>query len=231
MHNILLRYLFEVVFKNLLSKYIQIYISLIQLISKQFFIFIVIFLAILFLYFIGNRARDTTVFISKNDSLATINVPILEEYKHDINILISENEECISDSILNEFNNLNLNAATMYVAITVLMVRNPPSKGEDDENPETSEFFILLTSALYTEDEIPEFLDHIKPTVNSRIENTQNQLQGSVWVIREIVKFEMSICKFIKGVLGHYKLSPQGLRGSHNIFNPRSSENCFKFFN
>ena len=47
-----------------------------------------------------------------------------------------------------------------------LMVRNLPSKGEDDENPKISEFFILSTSALYTE-EIPEFLDHVKSTVNS----------------------------------------------------------------
>ena len=66
--------------------------------------------------------------------------------------------------------------------------------------------------------------------VNSRVENTQNQLQGSSWVIQEIVKFEISICKFVKGVLGHYKPHPQGLGGPHNIFNPRSSENCFNFF-
>ena len=59
-----------------------------------------------------------------------------------------------------------------------LMIRNLPCKGEDDENPEISDFFILSTSALYTEEEIPEFLDHVKSTVNSRIENTQNQLHG-----------------------------------------------------
>ena len=62
----------------------------------------------------------------------------------------------------------------MYVSITVLIVRS-----EDDENPETSEFSILSTSALYTENEIPDFLDHVRSTVNNRIENTQNQLQGS----------------------------------------------------
>ena len=63
-------------------------------------------------------------------------------------------------------------------------------------------------------------------TVNSRIESTQNQLQGSGWVIREILKFEISVCKFIKGNLGNYKAYPPGLRGSHNIINPRSMENC-----
>ena len=59
------------------------------------------------------------------------------------------------------------------------MVRNLPSKGENDENLETSEFYILSTSGLYTIDEIPDFLEHVKMTVDSRTENTQNQLQGS----------------------------------------------------
>ena len=114
----------------------------------------------------------------------------------------------------------------MYVSITVLMVRNLPSKGENYENPETSEFYMLSTSGLYTVDEIPNFLDHVKMTVNSRIENTQNQLQGSGWVVREILKFEVTVCKFIKDALGNYKAYPPGLRGSHNIVNPRYSENC-----
>ena len=37
----------------------------------------------------------------ENDSLATIDVPIPEEHKHDINILTSQNVECTSESILN----------------------------------------------------------------------------------------------------------------------------------
>ena len=100
---------------------------------------------------------------------------------------------------------LNIKAAKMHVSIRVLMVRNLPSKGENDENPETSEIHILSTSGLYTVNEIPDFLDRFKETVNSRIENTQNQLQGSGWVIREILKFEISVCKFVKGNLGNYK--------------------------
>ena len=129
-------------------------------------------------------------------------------------------------SILNEMKKLKVKAAKMYVSITVLMVRNLPSKGENDENPETSEFYILSTSGLYTVDEIPKFLEHVKTTVNSRIENTQNQLQGSGWVIRDILRFEKTVCKFVKGVLGNYKAYLPGLRGSHSIVNPRSSENC-----
>ena len=43
---------------------------------------------------------------------------------------------------------LNIKAAKMYVSITVLMVRNLPSKGENDENPETCEFYILSASGL-----------------------------------------------------------------------------------
>ena len=121
---------------------------------------------------------------------------------------------------------LKVKATKMYVSITVLMVRNLPSKGENDENPETSEFYIHSTSDLYTVDEIPDFLEHVKTTVNSIIENTQNQLQGLGWVIREILIFEITVCKFIKGVLGNYKAYPPGLRGSHNIINPRSSKNC-----
>ena len=105
----------------------------------------------------------------------------------------------------------------MYVSITVLMVRNLPSKGENDENLKTSEFYILSTS---------EFLDHVKATVNSRIENTQNQLQGSGWVIWEILEFEILVCKFVKGNLLNYKAYPLGLRGSHNIINPTSRGNC-----
>ena len=139
---------------------------------------------------------------------------------------MDENEECITESILNEFDKLNIKAAKMYVSITVLMVRNLPSKGEDDENPETSEFYILSTSALYTHNEIPEFLDHVRSAVNSRLENTQKQLQGSGWIFGEILKYEVTICKFAKGILGHHKPFPHGLRGSHHIFNPRSSENC-----
>ena len=121
---------------------------------------------------------------------------------------------------------LKVKAAKMYVSITVLMVRNHPSKGENDENPATSEFYILSISGLCKVDEIPDFLEHVKMTVNSRIENTQNQLQGSGWVIRELLKFAIIVCKFVKGVLGNYKAYPPGLRGSHNVINPRSSENC-----
>ena len=111
----------------------------------------------LFVYFIGNNAQQTTVFTSKKDSPATINVHIPDEHKHDINILISKNESCISESILNEMEKLNIKAAKMYVSITVLMVRNLPSKGENDGNPKTSEFYILSTSGFYTVNEIPDF--------------------------------------------------------------------------
>ena len=57
----------------------------------------------------------------------------------------------------------------MYVSIDVLMVRNQPSKGDADECPETSYFYILSTSALYTRLEIPDCLEHIKETVSNRI--------------------------------------------------------------
>ena len=114
----------------------------------------------------------------------------------------------------------------MYVTINIQMVRNLPSKGEADETPETSQFYILSTSALYTSLEIPNFLEHIKSTVSSRIENSQNQLQGSGWVIREIVKFEITICKFVKGSLDNYIAYPADVRGSHNIINPRVDEIC-----
>ena len=56
----------------------------------------------LFVYFIGNSAQQPTVFTSKNDSFATIDVHIPDEHKCNINILISENESCISESILNK---------------------------------------------------------------------------------------------------------------------------------
>ena len=46
------------------------------------------------------------------------------------------------------------------------MARNLPSKGENDENPETSEFYILSASGLYTVNEIPDFLEHVKTTIN-----------------------------------------------------------------
>ena len=45
----------------------------------------------------------------------------------------------------------------MYVTINVQMVRDLPSKGEADQTPETSQFFILSTSALFTRLEIPNF--------------------------------------------------------------------------
>ena len=64
------------------------------------------------------------------------------------------------------------------MTIKVLMVRNAPSKGEHNDRPETSHFFIQSTSALYTQFELHEFFDHIRNTVAHRIENTQNQLQG-----------------------------------------------------
>ena len=94
----------------------------------------------------------------------------------------------------------------MYVSIDLLMVRNQPSKGDTDQSPELDYFYITSTSSLYTMLEIPDFLDHIKATVANRIENTQNKLQGSEWVIREITRFNITICKFARGSLGSYKL-------------------------
>ena len=67
----------------------------------------------------------------------------------------------------------------MYVTVDILMVRNQPSKGDADQSPEVDHFYITSTSSLYTMLEIPDFLEHIKTTVASRIENTQNKLQGS----------------------------------------------------
>ena len=78
------------------------------------------------------------VFTSSNNSLATIDIDISPEHKYDIDILISENEENIIESILREYKRLNLNAAKMYVNIELLMVRNQPSKGDADQSPEST---------------------------------------------------------------------------------------------
>ena len=72
--------------------------------------------------------------------------------------------------------------------------------GDVYEPPETSEFHITTSSCLYTQFEISDLLEHIRETVVSRLENTQGQLQGSGWVIKEISKFEISFCKFVRGV-------------------------------
>ena len=98
--------------------------------------------------------------------------------------------------------------------------------GDVYEPPETAEFHITTSSCLYTKFEISDLLEHIRETVVSRLENTQAQLQGSGWVIKEISKFEISFCKFVRGVLGAYTPYPVGVRGKDNIFNPRTSENC-----
>ena len=45
-------------------------------------------------------------------------------------------------------------------------------------------------------------------------------------MIREIVKFEITICKFANRMLSNYKQFPRGIRGSHNIINHRTDENC-----
>ena len=180
----------------------------------------------LFFHFIESPSRQNEVFTSANDSLATIDIPIPPQHKYDIDILVSENEQNITESILDEYRRLNLKSAKMYVSIDVLMVRNQPSKGDADESPETSYFYILSTSALNTRLEIPDFLEHIKATVSNRIENTQNQLQGSGWVIREIAKFQINICKFAKGAIGNYIAYPASVRDGHNIINPNVGENC-----
>ena len=114
----------------------------------------------------------------------------------------------------------------MYVSIDLLMVWNHPSKGDADQSPEIDHFYITSTSSLYTMVEIPDFLDDIKTTVANRIENTQNKLQGSGWVLRDITRFSITICKFAKGSLGSYKPYPRGIRGRHNIVNPNVRENC-----
>ena len=113
----------------------------------------------------------------------------------------------------------------MYVNIDLLVVRNQTSKGDADQSPELDYFYITSTSSLYTMLEIPDFLDHIKATVANRIENTQNKLQGSGWVIREITRFNITICKFARGSLGSYKPYPRDVRGKHNIINPNVCEN------
>ena len=64
--------------------------------------------------------------------------------------------------------------------------------------------------------EIYDFLDHIKGTVACRIENTQNKLQGSGWMIREITRFNVTICKFARESLGSYKAYHRDVRGKHN---------------
>ena len=105
-------------------------------------------------------------------------------------------------------------------------VRNTPSKGEHDDSPETSHFFIQTTSGLYTQFELHEFIEHIRNTVAHRIENSQDQLQGSGWALRELLECEITLCNFAKGVLGSFREFPSSLRGSRYIFNPRTSQNC-----
>ena len=48
----------------------------------------------------------------------------------------------------------------------------------------------------------------------------------SCWVIREITRFNITICKFARESLGSYKAYPRGVRGKHNIVNPNVHENC-----
>ena len=105
-------------------------------------------------------------------------------------------------------------------------VRNQPSNGDADQSPELDHFYIISTSSLCTMLEIPDFLDDIKATVANKIENTQNKLQGSGWAIREITRFNITICKFARGSLGSYKAYPRDIRGKHNIVNPNIHENC-----
>ena len=47
----------------------------------------------------------------------------------------------------------------------------------------------------------------------------------SCWVIREITRFNITICKFARESLGSYKAYPRGVRGKHNIVNPNVHEN------
>ena len=108
-------------------------------------------------HFIDTPLCQNEVSTSANSSLATIDIPIPPQHKYDIDILISENEENITKSILNEYRRLNIKSGKMYVSIDVQMVRNQPSKGDADESPEISYLYILSTSALYTISEIPDF--------------------------------------------------------------------------
>ena len=95
-----------------------------------------------------------------------------------------------------------------------------------DEMSEASNFHMQSTANLYTQSEIDDFISHICNTVNNRLENSQNELQGSGWIVQEISDFKINFCRFTKGILGDLKPYPQGLGGSHQIFNPRTSENC-----
>ena len=87
-------------------------------------------------------------------------------------------------------------------------------------------FHILSTAGLYTESEIDDFISHIHNPVNSRLENSHNQLQGSGWIVQEISDFKINFCKFAKGILGNFRPYPKGLSGGQQIMNPRTSENC-----
>ena len=70
---------------NIVNKNLHI-LSLVTFITGSLFL----------IFFIGSLAKQMDIFISLNDSLATIDIPIPAEQKNDIDVLTGENEQCIS---------------------------------------------------------------------------------------------------------------------------------------
>ena len=146
-----------------------------------FFFFFLLFIII------GNGSAQPNIYISQNRTLSTIDINIPHDHEHDITYLLTI-VKIILETISNELSNLNIRCGKLHVFMTLLMHRNIPHIS-NDEMPEISNFHIQSSVNLYAKREIDDFICDICNTINDRLENSQNQLQGSGWVIQEISGF------------------------------------------
>ena len=175
----------------------------------------------IFLGMSSNRTLSKT-FSSTRNTLRIISLCIPEHHRHDIELYINRCQDDIKEIVLKMMTELNRYSCKLYIDIILNLERTTPSQTDDKQ---VDHFHISSNGQLYAKSELDAFMDDIRGVIRQSLENHQNELQESRWIIKDIAEFKIHLCQFAKGELGKYSPYPHGLSGSHLIFNPISEEN------
>ena len=179
----------------------------------------------LFLYPLDSSTKQTSLsetFSSTNNTLRIIHLYVQEHYRHDVELYINRCEDSIKVIVLQVMTELSRYSCKLYADIVLNLERTTPSQTDDKQ---VDHLYISSSAQLYTKSELGTFIDDVRGVIRQRLENNRHELEESGWNIKDIAEFKIHLCRFAKGGLGHHSPYPQGLSGSHQIFNPVSGQN------
>ena len=117
-----------------------------------------------------------------DESCHEINLQVPQCYTKDLVLFLSHHQVPIVESIRKVLVEHNRYSARIYLESSFLMEKKDPGTG----SIELKEFHIVSKNRIYTLDELPQLIDNLNETIAERFENSEKDLAGSGWLLKEV---------------------------------------------